>query len=234
MSSPPPPRNCRRRVGLGQPVGDPRAARAQASEAEIQRLALQQIVRQGSMGLDIPSDDENDDDEFNLDTSDSEDYPRARAREPPSPPPQPAQVPADAQPVASLSARSRQLWQGNHPKLNIVARLFLLQPQRQEMLAMASNEPELIRQLKRDQTKDFGHDNFKHAGFSFIVQKTCEELNSNQAFVQGYLPQNSILSAELLRQKIKEFQLIAVNTNIQDIDSRNYTIYYVHNSNVCS
>ena len=39
MSSPPP---IRRRIGLGQPVGDPRAARAQASEAESQRLQVQQ------------------------------------------------------------------------------------------------------------------------------------------------------------------------------------------------
>lgn len=170
-------------------------------------------------GLDIPGDDD-----------DSESVPTDGE--------EPAQAPAivhDVQPVAAgaTSARSREIarsrdrhfWQGNDTKLNFVARHFLLQPQRQEMLAIASNQPERvaeIRQLKRVQTRDFGHDNYKHAAFSFLVQKTCEELNSNQAFVEGYLPANSLLNAELLRQKIKEFQQIAVRANIQDIDSRNY------------
>ena len=234
MSSPPP---IRRRVGLGQRVGDPRAARAQASEAESHRLELQQradeqgnrrvfqeIVRQGSMGLDIPSDGENYDEEreFNLDTSDSEDYPRARPREAPHLPPQPAQAPAAAQ----MSARSRQLWQGNHAKLNIMSSLYLLQPVRQEMIANASQDPEsiaVIRQIKRDPSRDLGHDNLKHAGKKFIIEKTCEELNDHSIFAQ-FLPANSRIGAELLRQKIREFQEIAVNSVEEEIDRSNFLI----------
>lgn len=233
MSSPPP---IRRRVGLGQRVGDPRAARAQASEAESQRLELQQradeqsnhrvfqqIVRQGNMGLDILSDSENYDvDEFNLDTSDSEDHPRARAREPPPLPPQPAPAPAAAQ----LSARSRQLWQGNNAKLNIMSSLYLLQPVRQEMIANASQDPDsiaVIRQIKRDPSRDLGHDNLKHAGKKFIIEKTCEELNDHSVFAQ-FLPANSRIGAELLRQKIREFQEIAVNSAEEEIDRSNFLI----------
>jgi hypothetical protein len=141
-------------------------------------------------------------------------------------------VVADA---ASLSARSREVarsrdrhfWQGNDSKLNVFARIFLRQPQRQEMLAIASNDPERvaeIRQLKRVLARDFDHDNFKHSAFSFIVLKTCEELNSNQAFVDSYLPANTLLNPELVRQKVKEFQAIAVRANIQDIDSRKYLL----------
>jgi hypothetical protein len=217
-----PPRNRRRIVGLN----DPRAARAHATDAEQRRLALQQIVQQGRMGLDIPSDayEDSEADEFNLDSdSDSDDAAAAAA-----PPPPPAEAVPQSAPIqvqaAAPAPRNRYFWVGNDTKLNIVARRFLLQPQRQEMAAMAANDPERIseiRLLKRDQNKDFDHDNFKHSAHSFLVQKTCEELNTDRAFVESHLPPNSSLNAELLRQKIKEFQQIAVNTNIQDIVPRN-------------
>jgi len=57
-----PPLNRRRIVGLN----DPRSARAQANDAEAQRLAMRQIVHQDNVGLDIPSSES--DDEFNLDS----------------------------------------------------------------------------------------------------------------------------------------------------------------------
>ena len=127
---------------------------------------------------------------------------------------------AAAAAAAASSVRSRQLWLGNHAKLNIVASVLLLQPDRQEMLALASQDPERIadiRQFKRDPSRGLGHDNLKNAGKTSIIQKTCEELNAHAAFAQ-YLPANQRIGADLLRQKIKDFTDIAIICLESDID----------------
>ena len=224
-----PPRG-RRRIGLS----NPRAARAEATEAESRRLEIQYEAEQRgiylaeqeqrralqiaarNVGAEIP-DSDYDSDELSEDSQ----MPNDEVQEAPAP----VAVPP---PVAAAAPRNRNLWQGNHPKLNMVARRYLMQPQRQEMLAMASNDLDRIaeiRGLKRDPTKDFGHDNFKHSALTFINRKTCEELNSDQVFVQSYLPPNSLLNDENLRQKIKDFQRVAVNTNVEEIDRRNCLFY---------
>jgi hypothetical protein len=225
-----------RRIGLS----NPRAARGESTEAETRRVQAQNAADQREaaerehrlalrlvapvVGLELPMDeddsDEDSDNQFALDS-----------QSPPPPAVRPAVQPRNDSPVpiqeiaaAPRNTRNRALWQGNHAKLNIVARRYLMQPGRQEMLAMASNDAERIaeiRQLKRDPTKDFGYDNFKHSALTFLVRKTREELNSDQTFVQNYLPQNSILSDELLRQKINQFTLVAISTDVADIDSRN-------------
>jgi hypothetical protein len=205
-----PPHIRRRIVGLN----DPRGARAQATESEQQRLALRHIARVED--LEIPSEEYTDGDDYS--DSDSVDF-RAHRQAPLQAPPAAAAAPAPAAAAAS-SARSRQLWQGNHAKLNIVASLFLLQPERQEMLAIASHDPvraAAIRQFKRDPSRDLGHDNMKHAGKKFIIEKLCEELNEHAAFAQ-FLPANQRLQPELLRQKIREFQDIAVTCDEDSID----------------
>ena len=185
------PRN-RCRVGLS----DPRAARAQATDAESQRLQSQQhrralgdIVLQDD-NLDVQSEEyvNASDNDFELEDSESDHQPpQARARPPVQmaamPPAKNQQFAASA---ASNHPRNKYFWVGNDPKLNIVARLCLMQPQRQEMLAVASNDADHIseiRQLKWDQSKYFNHDNFKHSAHSFLVQKTCEELSQDVSFV---------------------------------------------------
>jgi hypothetical protein len=221
-----PPRG-RRRIGLS----NPRAARAEATEAESRRLEIQYeaelrgihfaeqeqrlALRIATRNVDaeIP-DSDYDGDEFSLNSQ----IPNDEVQE----------APAPVAPVAAAAPRNRNLWQGNHPKLNMVARRYLMQPQRQEMLAVASNDPDRIaeiRGLKRDPSKDFGHDNFKHSALTFINRKTCEELNNDQVFVQNYLLPNSLLNEEVLRQKIKDFQRVAVNTDVEDIDPRTFLFY---------
>jgi hypothetical protein len=232
-----------RRIGLS----NPRAARGEATEAENRRVQAQNAANRREaeerdhhralrlvapiVGLELPIDeddsDEDSDNEFDLDSQsqssidDDQQAPPAAAVRPAVQPLNPSPVPIQATAAAS---RNRALWQGNHAKLNIVARRYLMQPGRQEMLAMASDDAHRIaeiRQLKRDPTKDFGYDNFKHSALTFLVRKTREELNSDQTFVQSYLPANSLLSDELLRQKINQFMLVAINTPVADIDSRN-------------
>jgi hypothetical protein len=56
-------------------------------------------------------------------------------------------------------------------------------------------------------------------GMKFLVQKTVDELNACEVF-REFMPANQRLSVELCRQKIKEFQTIAVNTPDADIDRR--------------
>jgi hypothetical protein len=215
MSSP--PRQRRRILGLGP---NPRAARAQANEDEIaRRAAFAQVRNDQNIGLDIP-DSEHSQDSFNLD-SDSDDIRASRRAPPQAAAAAAAAAPAAAPPAAAaLSARSRQLWLGNDAKLNIVASLFLLQPERQEMLAIASQDPEriaAIRQIKRDPSRDLDHDNLKHSGKKFIIIKTCEELNEHAGFAQ-FLPGNQRILPETLRQKIKEFTDIAAICPESDID----------------
>ncbi len=234
MSSPP---RRRQRIGLS----NPRAARGEANQAEqreAQREAEEQYHRlalnlaASVVGLEVPFDDE-DRDEFNLDSDNSLSQGSIENDDNPQAPPPPAAVrPLVPPPVANqaiaAAPRNRALWQGNDAKLNIVAGRYLMQPGRQEMQAMASNNADRIaeiRQLKRDPNRDFGHDNYKHSSLSFLVRKTCEELNSDVTFVQNYLPLNFVLSEELLRQKINQFMQIAIATNVGDIDPRNCLFY---------
>jgi hypothetical protein len=242
MSSP--PRN-RRRIGLS----NPRAARAEATQAENRRVQTENAANQREseeqdhrralnfvasvVGLEVPI-DEQDEDDFDLGSVNSQQSQGSIENDNnPQAPPSPAAVRPLVQPPVLNQAvaavpRNRALWQGNHPKLNIVARRYLMQPGRQEMLAVASNDPDRIaeiRHLKRDPNRDFGYDNLKHSALSFLVRKTCEELNSDPTFVQNYLPLNSVLSEELLRQRINQFLQIAIATNVGDIDPRNCLFY---------
>lgn len=71
-----------------------RGARAQASQAEsrsldlqqhpheqLYRRSLQQVVRNGDMGLELPSDEyENDDDKYTLDSSESDEHPELQSK----------------------------------------------------------------------------------------------------------------------------------------------------------
>jgi hypothetical protein len=204
-----PPLNRRRILGLN----DPRSARAQANDTEIQRLAMRQMVQENNANLDIP--DSSSSDEFNLDS--------------PSPPisslPQQRQQPAPIQRRAAPPAlpRNRYFWAGNNVKLNLLASKYYHQPMRQEIAANASRSPdsiEEIRLLKRDTTKDLDFDNLKHSGKVFLVQKTCEELNECEEF-KAHMPEGVTLGVELCRQKIKEFFDIAVATPDDQIDIRN-------------
>ncbi len=113
-----------------------------------------------------------------------------------------------------------------------VDRYYLNQPERQELLANAladETRRELIRSLKRDPNRDLSHDNLKYAGQKFLIQKTADELNACQQFAQYKLPSQEI-TTELLRQKIKEFQDIAVAASEESIDRRAgsfVTLYYL-------
>lgn len=105
-------------------------------------------------------------------------------------------------------------------------RCYLNQPERQELLAQALNDEVRIANilsLKRDQSKDFSHDNLKRGGEKFLLQKTADELNACQEFA-NYKPASQEIKAELLRQKIKEFQEIAVATEDHAIDPRNFSL----------
>jgi hypothetical protein len=206
-----PPLNRRRVVGLS----DPRSARAQANDAEAQRLAMRQIVHQDNVGLDIPSSES--DDEFNLD-SPSQSPPRQnRAAE------QGAAANAVAPIQRPTAPRNRYFWAGNNAKLNMLASAYINQPMRQEIGANASGSAEsieAIRQLKRDTTQELDFDNLKHSGKMFLIQKTCEQLNDCDEF-KALMPEGTSLGIELARQKIKEFSDIAVATQEDQIDIRN-------------
>jgi hypothetical protein len=199
-----PPRNRRRIVGLN----DPRAARAQANDAELHRLALRQLVEQDD-NLDIPSEEYE-----GSDYSGSDDAP---------PPPAPVRQSAPIIQAQVAAPRSRHLWTGNNTKLNLLARKYINQPLRQEVAANASGSADRIaeiRSLKRDPSRDLDFDNLAHAGKLFLVQKTCEELNECAEF-RNHIPENFNLSVELTRQKIKEYTEIAVATPEHSIDHSN-------------
>ncbi len=118
--------------------------------------------------------------------------------------------------------RNRYFWLGNDGKLNLLASKYLNQPLRQEIAANASGNADSIahiRSLKRDATQDLDYNNLKHSGKLFLVQATTDELNACDAFKE-YLPETQTLSVELCRQKIKEFQAIAVGTPDASIDHR--------------
>jgi hypothetical protein len=160
-----PPLNRRRIVGLNDP--NPRGARAQANDAETQRLAMQQVARQNSANFENP--DASSSDEFNLDSP-----PQQQREQPPAAPIQRRAPPASAAPPAL--PRNRFFWAGNNTKLNFLASKYYHQPLRQQIAALASQSPdriEEIRLLKRDTTKDLDFDNLKHSGKVFLIQKTC-------------------------------------------------------------
>ena len=205
----------RPRVGLS----DPRGARAQANEEEGVRLAreaddvrhvIRRIVDNGAMGLDIP---DSNSEELDSDFEDEFDA---------NPPPPIRPIPGAAIPPIP-PARSRNLWIGNNPKLNLVASKFRGQPLRQELAANASGSQDLIakiRSLKRDPTKEFDFGNLKHSGKKFLMEQTAAELNECAQF-QLHMPAGAQLQYEYLRQKIKEFSDIAVATPVARIDIRN-------------
>jgi hypothetical protein len=125
---------------------------------------------------------------------------------------------------AATSGRSLILWAGNNGKLNLLASKHLNQGIRQEMPANASNNADLlaeIRALKRDSTQELDHGNFKHSGQIFLVRRTCEELNANPLFQQFLPPHYNRLGIEVCRPKIREYTEIAVNTPIEEIDPGN-------------
>lgn len=61
--------------------------------------------------------------------------------------------------------------------------------------------------------------NLHNSGQLFLVKATTEELNASEAF-REFLPESQTLNVELCRQKIKEFQAIAVATPEASIDRR--------------
>jgi hypothetical protein len=205
----------RPRVGLS----DPRGARGQANEEEGLRVAreadefrraLQQIVDDGSMGLDLPDSEQLDSEESDFDDG-YDNHPPPILH--PNPPPI----------AAILPARSRTLWVGNNAKLNMVASKFRGQPLRQELAANASGSQDLIDKilsLKRDPNQDFDFGNLKHSGKKFLIEKTTAELNECAQF-QLHMPAGAQILPEYLRQKIKEFSDIAVATHVDRIDIRN-------------
>lgn len=131
-----PPLNRRRIVGLNGP--NPRNARAQANDAEAQRLAMQQVVRQNNANLDIP--DASSSDEFNLDSPSPPISPRVQEQQ------QPAPIQRRAAPPAL--PRNRYFWAGNNVKLNLLASKYYHQPMRQEIAANASRSPDSIEEIR--------------------------------------------------------------------------------------
>lgn len=219
-----------RRPHVGLPL--PRAARGRANDEEVSRRAIQDIARRGHLSLDIASSDA-ETENMSSDSSDASTLGEQRGQAlgnsdasdlSDSPPNSLEQRrPADApRAAANLAARNRYFWTGNDAKLNLMASKYLNQPLRQEIIANASRNQEAIahiRSLKRIQTQDLDHDNLKHSGKLFLVQKTCERLNACETFKE-HMPPNQTLTDELCRQKIKEFQRIAVNTSQENIDQR--------------
>jgi hypothetical protein len=229
-----------RQVGLS----NPRSARGRANEQEIERVSVQNFPRRGAndeefervairnimsrgvMGLDVPGYGDSDAETENMSPDASDDSvvgngdqvhqdeivdSNAFVEVPESPP---------EIIVARARARNRYFWAGNDGKLNLMASKYLNQPLRQELQANSSRDADVIahiRSLKRDPAKDLDHDNLKHSGKLFLVQKTCDELNECELFKE-YMPEHQTLGVELCRQKIREFQEIAVNTRDADID----------------
>jgi hypothetical protein len=105
------------------------------------------------------------------------------------------------------AANSRPTWRGNHAKLNIVFRTLLQLPAILESSAIHANDQDaivIINSHKRNINSDFGWDNVKHAGQTFLMHMATRELNDDPAFAQ-YLVPGIPLKHELLRQKFNEF-----------------------------
>ena len=193
-----------------------------ANQEEFERVAIQNIMRNGDMGLDVPISDGDSEFESSMESLQV----RSRALTPEAQDADDRELEIPESPPEVLAARSRArnryFWQGNDGKLNLMASKYLNQPLRQEIAANASGNADSIahiRSLKRDPSQDLDHSNLKHSGKLFLVQATTDELNACEAF-REYLPETQTLSVELCRQKIKEFQAIAVATPDASIDSR--------------
>lgn len=200
-----------------------------ANQEEVERVALQNIMNRGDMGLDVQfGNGYEDSSEF--ESSMESVHVRSRALTP-EPEPQVENgndvevIESPPEVVAARSRaynRNRYFWVGNDGKLNLMASKYLNQPLRQEIAANASGNADSIahiRSLKRDAAQDLDYNNLKHSGKLFLVQATTDELNACDAFKQ-YMPESQTLSVELCRQKIKEFQAIAVGTSNASIDRR--------------
>jgi hypothetical protein len=191
-----------------------------ADQEEFERVAIQNIMRNGEMGLDVHYEDS----EFESSMESLQVRSRALTPEAQDAVDRELEIP-DSPPevlAARSRARNRHFWQGNDGKLNLMASKYLNQPLRQEIAANASGNADSIahiRSLKRDPAQDLDHSNLKHSGKLFLVQATTDELNACEAF-REYLPETQTLSVELCRQKIKEFQAIAVATPDASIDRR--------------
>ena len=192
-----------------------------ANQEEFNRVAIQNIMRNGDMGLDVFISDEDSEIESSMESLQV----RSRALTPEAQDADELQIHESPPEVlaARSRARNRYFWQSNDGKLNLMASKYLNQPLRQEIAANASGNAESIahiRSLKRDPAQDLDHSNLKHSGKLFLVQATTDELNACEAFKE-YLPETQTLSVELCRQKIKEFQAITVATPDASIDIRN-------------
>lgn len=216
------------------------------------RRALAIVANQVGLDIDLTSGSSDEENFSDHDRGQSQnDRQDSVSESPPAGESNAGRVPAAASAAASTSARSRTQWNHNHPKLNLMARYvrpamaclqasatagsrnifryYLNQPERQEQEAVALNDEarlEHILCLKREPNRDLGHDNLKYAGQKFLLQKTAEELNACQEFA-NYKPATQEISTELLRQKIKEFQEIAVATAEADIDPRNISLLFI-------
>ena len=114
---------------------------------------------------------------------------------------------AESESESELPSKRIFSWDEDRDKF-FMATLYLRQPSRQERLANASGDPELIahiRSLKRDPTRLLDHDNANETGRKFLVQKTCEELN-------GHMAPDQVLDVDFCSQKIATFQQLAVDT----------------------
>ena len=114
---------------------------------------------------------------------------------------------AESESDSELPSKRRFSWNVDCDKF-FLATVYLRQPLRQERLANASGDPELIahiRSLKRDPARLLDHDNANETGRKFIVQKTCEELN-------GHMAPDQVLDVDFCSQKIATFQQLAVDT----------------------
>jgi hypothetical protein len=96
-------------------------------------------------------------------------------------------------------------WEGNHQRLNIMARSLLMSPFNAEAAA-ASNpaERESIRNMKRDPALSLGWGNIKNNSNGILIARTRAELNADPAYLQA--SGNTLLNHdELLRQKIRKY-----------------------------
>ena len=126
--------------------------------------------------------------------------------------------PPDRPPVRAARApgrgRGRPQWRNNHPKLNIMARTLLFMPAAVESAAMHSGDDSQVSAVnahKRIRNRDFGWDNMKQGGKTFLMQKACDELNLDPAF--SHLMDGLRIEAYLLSQKFNEFTADVADDN---------------------
>ena len=115
---------------------------------------------------------------------------------------------------APVRGRARPQWRNNHPKLNIMARTLLLMPAAAESAAIHSGDDSQVSAVnahKRIRNQDFGWDNVKQGGKTFLMQKACDELNLDPAF--SHLMDGQRIEAYLLSQKFNEFTADVADDN---------------------